>query len=1303
MSTREQTLKQAIQENLQAFNDGSLTPCGLALFETLGYRVDKRSESDDSPSAFLVDFNDAGLLNSEKALVTDWEAIDLLFQLTKDEIIGGNQLRIDFGNNNRVDNTIIESYLFFGLRLRGERYSRTQLATITREINKLFLMPVMLLFQYGQLQKQAITLSVINRRLNKRDESRDVLEKVTLIKDIAVTSPHRAHIEILFDLSLEQLYKAHKFSNFVDLHRAWQKTLDSSELNKRFFKEVADWYFWATQQVVFPTDAPKDEEGQNSISVIRMITRLIFVWFLKEKGLVPEELFNRSHIDSLIHFDDSSSSSYYKAILQNLFFATLNQPMNRDKLGSRKFRSEGKGSRDGHYMIHNVYRYRALMKKPDTVEQLLAEVPFLNGGLFECLDQTTDDKHPIRIDGFSDRADNLLSVPNYLFFTPEQDVDLNVIYGTKNKRYKVCGLIDILNRYKFTITENTPIEEEIALDPELLGKVFENLLASYNQETRVTARKQTGSFYTPREVVDYMVDESLIVYLATQLLDPESVDEADRGELEQRLRVLLDYSSAENPFADRPEEQLLLIVAIDQLKVLDPAVGSGAFPMGILQKLVFILGKLDPDNKLWKFQQKEREIRRVQEDVRQAQQISYEEARDAAIAQLKDRLKEIEDDFENNERDYSRKLFLIENCIYGVDIQPIAVQIAKLRFFISLVVEQTVSEQLPNRGVLPLPNLETKFVVANTLIGIDRPDRFGQTQLFIRDPRIEQIENELRTTRHKIFTARTSQTKQNYRVQDQALRTDLAELLKVEGLSGETAKRLAQWNPYDQNASTDFFDSDWMFGAKEGFDVVIGNPPYVRQEQIKHLKEALKAQFECFTGTADLYVFFYERGLKLLRSHGVLTYISSNKYFRAAYGQKLRHFLASRSRIHQIIDFGDAPVFTAIAYPTIVIMENIAPNEQRLRALNWNGQPVEQLEAVVQQDSFWMPQSELKAQGWQLAEDEPLRLLERLRKVGTPLGEYVKGRFYRGILTGFNEAFVVDRETRDRLIAEHPLSEEVLKPFLRGRDVKRWRVEYQDLWLIFTRRGIEIQEYPAIHNHLLQFKARLTPGCPGGRKPGSYKWYEIQDNIAYWHEFEQPKIVIPSIENEASYAIDLEKHFTNDKTSICCTDSPEYLLGLLNSKLLFWVIQQTAATRQGGFYEFKPMYVSKLPIAQAPDHNFLEAIVKYVIYLHQYNISNLNANLIDSAQDKLMLEYFEQLIDAIVYELYLPEDLHAHNFTFAQPLQAEILPDLDDILDNKLEAIRTVFQRLYAQDHLIRHNLFLLDTIPVIRLIEGKA
>lgn len=1180
--------KETIQRRLADFSRGRLADNALALFAALGYRSDKRIElAPNTAATFCAAFDEGGRLNATTALLAEWRSVDMLFQLTGDEVTDRGQARFLFDADTRVDNTIIQSYLFFAIELAGEHYTRSQLAGITREINKLFLMPAMILFRYGP----CVTLSIINRRLHKRDEGRDVLEKVTLIKDIATATPHRAHIEILFDLSLDELVAKHGFSNFVELHNAWQKTLDTAELNKRFFREVANWYFWAVQNVRFPAGAGADPETRNATSVIRLITRLIFVWFLKEKGLAPEALFDRKKLDDLLLWTDAQGSTYYKAILQNLFFATLNQEMNTPgKRDKRDFRKDGQ-----HYNITNLYRYRAYFRDPDRALALFATIPFLNGGLFECLDKPGKDDtvHPVRVDGFSDRPDNELAVPDRLFFGAEQEVDLNAVYDTKNKRYKVRGLIPIFDSYKFTVTENTPIEEEIALDPELLSKVFENLLAAYNPETGVTARKQTGSFYTPREVVEYMVDESLIVYLLGKL-DPDGT--GDQADLEARLRHLFSYTDEPHRFTETQVGSL--IEAIDQLKIIDTACGSGAFPMGILHKLVFILGKLDPGNERWKDKQ-----------IAKAAEITDPMVRERAIA-------DIEQAFGGNELDYGRKLYLIQNCIYGVDIQPIAVQIAKLRCFISLIAEQRTDDAAPNRGILPLPNLETNFVAANTLLGIERPQ-----QLVLHNPEIDEKEEQLAKVRRAHFTARTPKTKAKYREMDKALRQEIADLLERDGLPRETTQRLAFWDPYDQNASADFFDPEWMFGIREGFDIAISNPPYVRQEQIGDFKPSLKGQYDCYSGTADLYVYFYERSLRVLRDGGVLTFISSNKYFRAGYGEKLRRFLGERSTILHLIDFGDAPVFTAIAYPSIIIARKAPPGDNQTRALTWApGPSVEEFAAVFRTRSFLIAQKKLAPDGWQLELPGVLRLLEKLRGAGQPLGEFTKDRLYRGVVTGMNDAFVVDRATRDRLVAAHPSSAELLKPYLRGRDIKRWRIDSPDLFLCYVGWELPIGKYPAIYAHLLEFEDELKarPEVQQGRVP----WYALSRYASeYWQEFSQDKIVIPAIAAHTAYAPDLGGHFTNDKTSICITESVDYLLGLLNSNLLWWFIQQIAATKQGGFYEFKPMYVSQIPIRVAADRKPVEDLVARI----------LAARRADPAADVSALE---REIDQLVYRLY---------------------------------------------------------------------
>ena len=440
----------AITSALNRFIDDNLAENTRTLLDTLGYGSERTLTLEpNTADAFLDAFDPEGKLNRDRALIAEWFSIDPLFQLTGEDLTRTDTDGWLFDpSQTQVDHTIIESYVFLALRLHGSSYNRTQLSQITREINKLFPMPAMLLFQHGE----TLTLSIINRRLGVRDPSRDVLEKVTLIKDINFRNIHRAHIDILFDLAREPLNRTHGVRNFVELHRAWAKTLDTSELNKRFFNELANWYFWAIDQVTFPDDAGEDLEVRNATSVIRLLTRLIFVWFIKEKGLVPDALFNPRELDDILNNLDPQESTYYKAILQNLFFATLNQEMNTEQHpNNRKFRGDGRQ----HYNITSLYRYKDHFIDPDDALRHFETIPFLNGGLFECLDAPSKDDPTkiLRVDGFSDRNDNPLRIPNELFFSDEQTVDLNTAYGTRGKRHKVRGLIHILSSYKFTITD----------------------------------------------------------------------------------------------------------------------------------------------------------------------------------------------------------------------------------------------------------------------------------------------------------------------------------------------------------------------------------------------------------------------------------------------------------------------------------------------------------------------------------------------------------------------------------------------------------------------------------------------------------------------------------------------------------------------------------------------------------------------------------------------------------------------------------------------------------------------------------
>ena len=774
---------------------------------------------------------------------------------------------------------------------------------------------------------------------------------------------------------------------------------------------------------------------------------------------MPDALFDEDDITEMLTNIDAQESTYYKAVLQNLFFATLNQEMNTpEKPNNRKFRGEGRQ----HYNITLLYRYKRYFADPGAALRLFESIPFLNGGLFECLDKPgpDDPKKILRVDGFSDRDDNPLHVPNELFFSEPQAVNLNAVYGTKNSKYTVRGLIHILNRYKFTIAEHTPIEEEVALDPELLGQVFENLLAAYNPETGTTARKQTGSFYTPREIVNYMVDESLISHLKNALFcrsDLQLATSSGGNDLETatetKLRHLLSYNDEPHQFTDAEVEDL--INAIDILKILDPACGSGAFPMGILHKLVFLLGKLDPRNAQWR----QRQIDRVQAAITTSEKIDDSTFRESAINELEREIESINEAFERNELDYGRKLYLIENCIYGVDIQPIATQIAKLRFFISLIVEQKIDEARENRGVRPLPNLETKFVAANTLLGVERP-----AQLSFQNPEIDGKEQALEEVRRRHFTARTPRTKERYRHRDAELRAEISALLQRDGFPSETTERIAQWDPYNQNASADFFDPEWMFGIAEGFDVVIGNPPYVRQEKIKSLKPTLKKHYTCYTGAADLYVYFYERGLQLLNANGVHTFICSNSWLDVNYGAPLQQYLLENTAGAVICHSEAEREFESADINTIVsILHNGTPDaESHIRFFTFEtfiGDPDienrrERTRTYSKLKRGGMREGKYTGDKWGgkylRAPDIYWTILEKGKDELVRLGDIAEVR--RGFTTGANEFFYLDA---DRIQA-CGIESEYLKPVIKSpRECKSIRVDPSHLQFKLFMCGID--------------------------------------------------------------------------------------------------------------------------------------------------------------------------------------------------------------------------------------------------------
>lgn len=1005
-----------------------------------------------------------------------------------------------------------------------------------------------------------------------------------------------------------------------------EKAFSVDSLTKDFYRELSDWYFRALKEVKFPDDAEravnpklkkeeleKEEKTRNATNTIRLITRLIFVWFLKQKNLVPDELFDKNEIDKIINYKDKTGSTYYKAILQNLFFATLNTEMGDE---NRKFIER-------QYGVQTFYRYKRFFKNTDRFLELTKNIPFLNGGLFENLDKNiedTEEDNKIRIDCFSNALKNegRLTVPDSLFFD-EETVDLSEDYGDKKKKgQKVRGLVNILQSYNFTIEENTPFEIEVALDPELLGKVFENLLASYNPETETTARKMTGSFYTPREIVDYMVDESLKAYLANYL----------PGQSEEKLNQLFSYTT-EVPELGK-EEKEKLIHALDEAKILDPACGSGAFPMGVLHKMVLLLNKLDPDNNNWKELQRKKAIEETEEAFRLGNKTDRDE-----------RLKNISEAFEDNSDDYGRKLYLIENCIYGVDIQPIAVQIAKLRFFISLICDQEVNDKRKNRGVRPLPNLETKFVAANTLIGLNKPK-----QLLLRNPKIEELEAELNEVRHKHFSARTSAAKRKWRSCDHELREQIGQLLKFDGWDNTTAEQIANWNPYDQNTFAEFYDNEWMFGILDGFDIVIGNPPYILIQNLE-LSSTVKEIYESYEVAqykTDLYHLFIQRGIDIInKKSGILTYITSNTFLKNKHNNKLRKYIVNKTNCGIVVLFYKQVFENASVDNAIFLFSNYLKANQKINVIDIK----EDFSSDIQKKAIEFEQKDIIAPDYKFNFDSDFDsnlVLSKIEKETWAIKDI--GRAYFGIQT-FD---------RNKHVSPSKISDTYL-PVVDGGNIKKYFLTNFTEFIDFQKANIKSGGNPDVYVRERIIVRQIGESPFGTICPPNILTLNTVYNIFLFRE----EILL------------------------------RYVLAIINSKVQQFYWKKLFYDNKKTFPKIKKDALEALRIRKAPKESqeLLARIVDYVLFLKK--------------RESDYSDFFENLIDALVYELYFPNEVISANCEITKHLST--ITNIGQFKNEKdrLAEIEKMYIMLNNRENPVRIAMFNMDTIEEIAIIEGKS
>ena len=689
-----------------------------------------------------------------------------------------------------------------------------------------------------------------------------------------------------------------------------------------------------------------------------------------------------------------------------------------------------------------------------------------------------------------------------------------------------ADILRLFERYNFTVTESTPLDIEVAVDPEMLGKVFEEL---------VTGRHDTGSYYTPRPVVSFMCRESLKICLQHKT-----------DETSETLKAFVDDGEAATL---RDPEKVLNV--LQMLHICDPACGSGAYLLGMMGELI-----------------------RLREALFKSSNVDPKTT-------------------------YQRKLGIIQQNLYGVDKDAFAVNIAMLRLWLSLAVDY--EGDIPE----PLPNLDYKVAIGDSLTG-PAPEHIG-----FEGHLIDQI--------------------QEHQAEFLVTHTDPEKQLLREAIT-ELKENLQGWQ-----ANADVFV--WQVEFSEvfqagGFDIVIGNPPYVRQELIRTIKPTLKQLFpEVYTGTADLYVYFYKRGCELLRVSGVLTYISSNKFLRAGYGKKLREFFTDKVCLQKVLDFGSVSVFGASVDTCIVLVENTAPNGEVFWVATFQDiADIPRLSDAFQERAFSMHAHDLSPDGWALTSPDAIALLAKLQNTGTPLG---RSQLHFGVKTGYNDAFIIDSITRERLIAEDARSRELIKSVLRGRDIRKWRANWDNLYLIAIAsttdrtwpwadaeseaeaESLFAETYPAIHRHFAPYREELI-----SRKARGKFYWEPQKSTGY-ASLENPKILYPDISPFMRACYDTTKAFCL-QTAYVLSTADFSLLAILNSQVFDWYARHKFQSLNdpwtGGGLRFFVQYMEKVPIAHrtAAQKAALSRLVEQI--------------LANPESDKV--PDIEQEIDALVYRLY---------------------------------------------------------------------
>ena len=851
----------------------------------------------------------------------------------------------------------------------------------------------------------------------------------------------------------------------------------SSALNEAFDVEPVTKEFFAEYKRIFDSAMATvagfgaGEEESKRTFVQTLFNRLMFVYFLSRKGWLRFDG-DADYLNALWNDYPSLPGDH------NFYNARLKQ----------LFFSR----------LNNPQSLDLAHNNP-ALHRITKDVPFLNGGLFEETDR--------------DRRDGVT--------VPDEAI-----------RQVLTGLFE---RFNFTVMESTPFDIEVAVDPEMLGKVFEEL---------VTGRHDSGAYYTPRPVVSFMCREALKGYLEGQNtgLDAETVAK----------------------FVDRQETEGIGVVqarhvaeALAEVTVVDPACGSGAYLLGMMQELIELQVRL------------------------------FNVTRDAKSL-------------------YDLKLEIIQRNLYGVDIDPFAVNIAMLRMWLSLAID------FEGATPEPLPNLDFKVVCGDSLLGPD-PSSGAEVQggLGYSQDKVQLLGR----LKGEFLRAISGADKDR-------LRTDIASVnAEIRDSLGEVVdEEILNWR-------VEFAE---VFGGGRGFDIAIANPPYVQlQKDAGKLGKLYQGcGYATFAKTGDIYQLFYERGCQMLRPEkGILAYITSNSWLKAEYGKSLRRYFAEKHSPLLLLELGK-DVFESAIVDSGVLMLRTGGGGQPFPAVDMDRVKTDDVPPAPELWGQARPDGDAP---WSILSRTEHSILDKMREKGTPLKDWDVS-IYRGVTTGYNSAFIVDNKTREALVSADPKSADIIKPLLRGKNIQRFNSEWEGQWLIATvpARKLDIEDYPSVEKHLLGFgKERLEqngktlPDGTKARKKTQHSWFELQDATAYHEEFAKEKLLWIDLTEQGRFTYDSREMFGLNTTFMMTGSSVKYLCAVLNSTLVTWYMQNTALNSGMGVTRWIGYTVERIPIPKLSAAK-QRPLVRLVDRILEAKAPDPDADTSD----------LEEKIDWLVYDLY---------------------------------------------------------------------